>query len=256
MKYESHLPCDALKPYIRCFVVSESEEGSTYKVLADTGIVIGFQYKGKLHRIDGENESGLAASGVSGISDLHRTFRNSPNTGSVLVFFKEGGAAHFFREPLHELFRASISLYNFMLRSELLALEEQIAEAKSDSVRIGYVECFLLNRMNHKEPDKLVLEALALIHKSKGTIRINELMEQLHTSQSPLEKRFRQAIGTTPKKFASIVRFKALMQQSNSASSLVELAYDAGFYDQSHFIREFKNFTGETPENFFRDDPR
>lgn len=253
MRNELLLPCDALKPYIRCFVVSESDEESTYKVLASTGVVIGFQYKGKLHRIEGGKESGLAPSGVSGVSDWHRTFRSSPNIGTVLVFFREGGAANFFREPLHELFRASVSLDNFVLRSELLALEEQITEAKSESVRIGCVERFLLNRLTGKEPDKLVLAALALIHKSKGAIRISELMEQLHISQSPLEKRFRQAVGTSPKKFASIVRFKTLMQQSSDASSLVELAYEAGFYDQSHFIKEFKNFTGETPESFFRD---
>lgn len=250
MKHESHLPCDALKPYIRCFVISETDRESTYKVLPDTGLVIGFQYKGKLYRVEGREESGLAAAGVSGISDRHRTFRNSSDIGTVLVFFREGGAAPFFQHPLHELFRASISLDNFMLRSELLVLEEQIAEAKNDAVRISHVERFLISRMKNKEPDKLVLAALGLIQKSKGTIRISELMEQLHTSQSPLEKRFRQAVGTSPKKFASIVRFKALMQQRDSNASLVELAYDAGFYDQSHFIKEFKNFTGDTPEDF------
>lgn len=256
MKYESHLPCDALKPYIRCFVVTENKDESTYKVFPDTGVVIGFQYKGKLHRIDGGKELSLAAAGVSGISDRHRTFRNSPDIGTLLVLFKEGGAAHFFHEPLHELFRDSISLYNFMLRSELLALEEQLTEAKSDSARVNVVEKFLLKRIKRKEPDKLVMAALALIHKSKGNIRISELMEQLHTSQSPLEKRFRQVVGTTPKKFASIVRFRTLMQQSSSSSSLVELAYEAGFYDQSHFIKEFRNFTGETPEKFFGDQNR
>jgi AraC-like DNA-binding protein len=96
-----------------------------------------------------------------------------------------------------------------------------------------------------------VLAALALIHKSRGNIRIKELMEQLHTSQSPLEKRFRQAVGSLPKKFASIVRFKNILQQQSSISSLTELGYEAGFYDQAHFIKEFKIFTGDTPESFF-----
>jgi AraC-like DNA-binding protein len=138
-----------------------------------------------------------------------------------------------------------------MLRSELLCLEEQLAEAKTDLQRIVLIEHFLIKRMTHTEPDKLVLAALALIHKSRGNIRIKELMEQLHISQSPLEKRFRQAVGSSPKKFTSIVRFKNVIQQQSSISSLTELGYEAGFYDQAHFIKEFKIFTGDTPENFF-----
>jgi methylphosphotriester-DNA--protein-cysteine methyltransferase len=102
------------------------------------------------------------------------------------------------------------------------------------------------------EPDKLALAALALIHQRKGNIRIRDLAQQLHTSQSPLEKRFRAAVGASPKKFASIVRLKYLLRQSPKSGSLTGLGYEAGFYDQAHFIKEFKAFTGDTPENYFR----
>ncbi len=145
----------------------------------------------------------------------------------------------------------SISLENFMLHSELLSFEDQLCEAKTNVKRIDVVEKFLIGRMASAEPDKLILAALALIHKSKGNIRITELTEQLHISQSPLEKRFRQAVGTSPKKFASIVRLKNILQQYTPTSSLTELGNEAGFYDQAHFIKEFKNFTGDTPEKFF-----
>ena len=78
-------------------------------------------------------------------------------------------------------------------------------------------------------------------------------MKSLHSSQSPLEKRFRQVIGTTPKKFAALVRFKNTLGNYKPQDSLTSLGYEAGFYDQAHFIKEFKNFTGESPENFFRE---
>ena len=168
------------------------------------------------------------------------------------MFFKEAGAAPFFRQPLHEIFRESVTLDNFILRSELLCLEEQLAEALTNPERITLLEKFFIGRMTRGEPDKLVLAALALIHKSKGNIRIKDLVQQLHTSQSPLEKRFRAAVGASPKKFSSIVRLKNLLQQFPKTGSLTELGYEAGFYDQAHFIREFKAFTGDTPENFFR----
>jgi AraC-like DNA-binding protein len=251
MKNLTFLPCDILKPFIRSFVISEAEQENTYKVLPDTGLVIGFQYKGRLHKIESDKSASLAISGITGLSDVSRSFRNSNNIGTVLVFFKEAGASHFFREPLHELFRESVSLDNFMLRSELLFLEEELAEAKTDDERIFAVERFLTVRMKNTQPDNLVLAALALIHKTKGNIRISELMDELHISQSPLEKRFRQIVGTSPKKFASIVRMKNVVEQYNPKSSLTELSHEAGFYDQAHFIKEFKMFTGETPEKFF-----
>lgn len=251
MKFETYIPCDALKPYIKSFVIQETDESQAYKVLPDTGIVIGFQYKGNLSYVEDHQEIPLSTAGVTGIRDSYRIFQNTSGVGSVLVFFKDGGASVFFKTPIHEIFRESLSLEHFMLRSELLLLEEKLAEAKSDLKRIDAVEKFLLSQL-HITTDSLVLASLSLIYKSKGNIRIKELAEQLHTSQSPLEKRFRKMVGTSPKKFASIVRMKHTISCYNPSQSLTELGHESGFYDQAHFIKEFKDFTGETPEQFFK----
>lgn len=253
LQYETYIPCDLLRPFIRSFAIQEVKEEETYRVLPDTGVVIGFQYKGKLYRLNKEESVALDISGISGLADHSRTFWNQSGTATILVFFKEAGAVPFFRQPLHEIFRESVSLDNFMLRSELLSLEEQLVEAPTNPERIARLEKFLIGRMTQAEPDKLVLAALALIHKNKGNIRIKDLVEQLHTSQSPLEKRFRAVVGASPKKFASIVRLKHVLQQYSLTNSLTELGYEAGFYDQAHFIKEFKTFTGDTPEDFFRE---
>lgn len=251
MRFEIFHPCELLKPYVDYLAIQENPTSNTYRVLPDTGLVIGFQYQGKLSRLKEAGEVLLSSSGISGLADHSRTFRNVAGTGTLLVVFKAAGAAVFFREPLHELFRESVSLDNFMLRSELLLLEEQLCEATTDSARIEIIERFLINRMKATVPDEMVLGALSLIHKNKGNIRITALMEQLHISQSPLEKRFRQMVGTSPKKFAAIVRFKHTLQAYRPAISLTELGYEAGYYDQAHFIKEFKTFTGDTPERFF-----
>ena len=251
MKFDSYLPADELKPYIKSIVISESETEQTYKVLPDTSLVIGFQYKGNLAYLNKDVEISLSSSGITGLRDSFRIFKNSAGIGTVLVYFKEAGATPFFKQPLHELFQESISLDNFMLQSELLILEEQLCEANSDNTRIAIVERFLISRMKESSQDSIVMMALSLIYKSKGTIRIKELTEHLNISQSPLEKRFRRAVGTSPKKFASIVRIKNIIQQYNQTDSLIDISYEAGFYDQSHFIKEFKTFTGSTPENFF-----
>lgn len=255
MSFISYPPADILRPFVKSFAIQEAAEASAYRVLPDTGLVIGFQFKGRLARISGGSELPLAVSGISGLADQPRTFKNSPDIGTVLVFFTETGAAQFFTQPLHELFRESVSLDKFMLRSQLSCLEERLAEATSNPARIAVVEQFLVSRLRYTEPDKLVAAALSLIYKSQGAIRIRELAKQLHSSQSPLEKRFRQAVGATPKKFASIVRIKHVISQYNGADSLTGLGYEAGFYDQAHFIKEFRSFTGDTPEKFFSSQP-
>lgn len=252
MKFDSYIPSEALKPYVRELIISEATEEKTYKVIPDTGLVIGFQYKGRLTQLMPGGEKSLSASGVTGLLDNYRLFRNAPDTGTVLVYFRETGAAAFFKEPLHELFRESVGLDHFLLHSELLIFEEQLCDAKTDAGRIRLTEAFLLSRLRRTAPDPLAAEAVRLIHLYKGDVRIRELAEQLHISQSPLEKRFRQAVGASPKKFASIVRLRYLLNHYDPDGSTAEMGYEAGFYDQAHFIRTFREFTGETPEVFFR----
>lgn len=251
MKYQTYIPCDALRPFVNAFAISETAVEASYKVLPDTGLVMGFQYRGRLSYTEDEMEIPLSTSGITGIRDRYRIFKNSRNTGTVLVFFKAGGAAAFLKQPIHELFRESVSLDNFMMRSELLILEEQISGAEKDAERINIIERFLLSRMKQHAVDPLVASAISLIYQNRGTIRMSDLAKQMHTSQSVLEKRFRQAAGTSPKKFASIVRFKHTLANYKAASSLTALSYESGFYDQAHFIKEFKQFTGTTPEAFF-----
>ena len=251
MKFNTYIPCDILKPYVRILAISESEIAHSYKVLPGTEVVIGFQYKGKLSYTENNQETPLSSSGLTGLSDSYRTFHNSTDTGSVLVYFKEGSASAFFKQPIHELFKESISLDNFMLRSELLILEEKLQECTADKQRISVIEQFLISKLDPGLQDLLVLSAMSMIYKSKGNIRIKDLAKSLHISQSPLEKRFRQKVGTSPKKFSSLVRFKNSVAQYRPGTPLTGLGYETGFYDQSHFIKEFRNFTGDSPEIFF-----
>ena len=251
MRFEFFIPSDILKPFVKTFAIQEADEERSYKVLPDTSIVIGFQYKGRLSLIENNQASKLTTAGVTGLTDQYKTFKTSGDIGSILVYFNETGARTFFKQPLHELFQESMSLDNFILRSELLVLEEQLGEARTDQHRINIVEQFLMSRMTVEAPDKLVAAALALIHQHKGNIRIGALAKQLYISQSPLEKRFRQTVGTSAKKFASIVRLKHVLKNFTPGQSFTELGYEAGFYDQAHFIKEFKSFTGESPSQYF-----
>jgi len=154
--------------------------------------------------------------------------------------------------PANEFFNLSLSLGDIFEKSKISEVEEKLIIATTDKQRIKIVEQFLLSQLKDIQVDKLIVEAVKLIYQSKGTIRVKELNEKLFISQSPFEKRFRKVVGTTAKKFASIVRFNSVLDNLNETKSLTEICYENNFFDQAHFIKDFKQFTGDTPENFKR----
>jgi AraC-like DNA-binding protein len=251
MKFEVHLPCGQLLPYVKHLIISENENADTYKVLPGTALVIGFQYRGKLSYTDKGQNTPLAAAGITGLRDSYRMFNNTAGVGSILVFFREHGAARFIRTPLNELFDESLPLAHFFERSALSEIEERLAAAADDSARIKLVEDFLIKQLHEREPDMLVARALDHIHASKGTIRMTELAGLLNTSASPLEKRFRQEVGASPKKFSMIVRAQNVLAAMDKGQQHYA-EYLASYYDQAHFIKDFKKFAAITPEQYLK----
>lgn len=252
MKFEKHFPTDKLKDHIKYYVVSENEVEREYKVFRSTGLVIGFQYEGQLSALNNNTFSKLTSAGITGISDSYKVFKNATATGTVLVYFTETGFTHFSSRPANELFNLSLSLDNIFEPGKVKEAEERLTLASTDKQRIKIVEQFLLTQLKHIETDKLIVEAVKLIYESKGSIRIKELNKKLLISQSPFEKRFRKVVGTTPKKFATIIRFNTVLNTINHSKSLTDICYENKFFDQAHFIKDFKQFTGDTPEQFKR----
>lgn len=255
MRFEYFIPSDILKPYIKYFVISEQEKSQTYKILPDTSLVIGFQYRGTLSIIQNNIELPLAPSGITGLQETFKIFKNTADTSTVLIYFKEMGAAHFFNQPLHEIFAQSISMDNLINPSELSLIEEKLQASDTDAGRIDVIEKLLISKLQSSKPDLLVAGALYHIAKSNGDIKISTLAKQFHTSKSPLEKRFRRLVGASPKKYASILRLQAILKRYPQAKSLTDLGYGAGYFDQAHFIKDFKAFTGQTPEQYFISHP-
>lgn len=247
-----YIPAEILRPFVKSFAISEHEKAGSYKVLPDTSIVMGFQYSGSLSYSEDNRPVLLSIAGITGLRNTYRIFNNSENIGTVLVMFSETGAAAFFNHALHETFGLSFSLDDLILRSQMDVIVEQLNEVRNDRERIGVIEKFLVSRLNHKVNDDLVNLAVNFIKQSGGNINIRLLSEKLNISQSRFEKRFRKIVGASPKKFASIVRIRQILNISSKENNLTRLGLDAGYFDQAHFIKDFKSFTGQTPEHYFK----
>ena len=178
MKNNVYIPSDILKPYIKKIIIQETQFNNTYRVLPDTSLVMGFQYKGKVSIVEDNNETPLSTIGITGLIDTFRIFTNTNNLGSILVYFTEIGAYNFFTVPINELFNKSVSLDNLIKPLKVKEVEEQLLEANSDKERINIVESFLISELNLNKSDSAIYSAIYKINHSKGSIPIHELSNE------------------------------------------------------------------------------
>jgi AraC-like DNA-binding protein len=111
-----------------------------------------------------------------------------------------------------------------------------------------------LIQSNRVMPDDKIQQAIALILKHDGQVTIKNLLEQLYLTERTFERKFMAQVGLAPKQFAKIVQFQSSLHQLTKTkfNKLVEIGLDSGFSDQSHFIRVFKKYTGQTPSFYLK----
>ena len=252
MNVETHLPGKLLSTYIKTYLIIESHEGQINRVFPDTSLVMAFRYKGHVSYIFGDTKMDLASSVVSGLRKSGRLINYSKNTSNLLIVFTEAGASAFIKEPIYELAETSTPLNEFAGYKDAGAIEEQLSEAVNNAKRIELIERFLLSRLHIYKTDKLVLAALNRIKITKGTARIKELADLFCISQDAFEKRFRRVVGMSAKQFSFIIRLRSIVNIDLKKQSLAEVAFNAGYFDQSHFNKNFKLFTGQTPTDFLK----
>lgn len=254
MNIEEHIPTEQLRPYIKAYRIIESSDEIVNRVVPNTSFALAFRFRGRISYLNNSDKIILPVATFSGLRKSVRLISYAPQTSAIIVLFKETGVSAFFRHPLHELFEKSIPLDNFFAYSEISIMEERLTETNNNKKKIGMIEQFLCSKLFHNKTDKLVSEAIAKIYLNSGLTRIRELANSLFISQDAFEKRFRKVTGASPKQFSSIVRMKSIIHQTGSSASFLDMALENGYYDHSHFNKDFKLFTGLTPTDFFKSD--
>ena len=121
--------------------------------------------------------------------------------------------------------------------------------------RFALLEELLLARLHTAPPGlKAVQYAVAELARVHGALSILELSEQMGMSQKHLITQFRQMVGCTPKALARLYRFAKVLDSVDPIQPVdwTVIAHQFCYHDQSHFVRDFKEFTGHTPTNYLR----
>jgi transcriptional regulator GlxA family with amidase domain len=117
------------------------------------------------------------------------------------------------------------------------------------------LEAFLLRRLDQSPSlDQTVQSAIAAVRRAQGDISVTALRTDLSLSERQLERTFRQQTGLTPRQFTRLIRFRQVVHLLHQPTlSLTDVAYQAGYYDQAHFIHDFRAFAGLTPRDYRRE---
>jgi AraC-like DNA-binding protein len=170
------------------------------------------------------------------------------------VRFAPGAAAAFIDACAHELTDGQAPLPE-LTRAAAFGLAERVAEADSHPRRARIVADFLEDRRARLRPiDRRVRRAATLLREASGRLAIATLARGIGLGERQLERLFRDHVGSRPKHFARVIRMQAalalLEQRTDYRASR---ALYAGFSDEPHLVREFRELTGTTPLQLFRE---
>lgn len=245
-------PCEALKPYVRCFWGSSipykqesscSNNSTNNLVIPDCCMDIIFDINYSKNYLENLfcsiNDSPFYASGTNS-SDVVSTF------GIRFSFW----AVHLFADndmPKNCNEFATVDKYFKNLRKYI---ENIVLEYSSIEKRIFFTEKLLLQKLYNKSIyNNNLLNGIYYILKSKGVATISETSQYACISTRQLERIFKGYIGITPKKCCGLVRYQNIWKDivNNKYSNLNDITYNYGYSDQAHMINDFKKYHGSTP---------
>jgi AraC-like DNA-binding protein len=178
--------------------------------------------------------------------------RSAGNAGVLGVRFRPEGARAFFGMPMRHATDQRISV-DSLSAGEGARLAGDVAPAADDAARASIAEDFVLGRLHGD--DATVAAAVAMLEGSAGGITMDDLVAASGIGRRQLERRFGDMVGIGPALLASILRFRSVFDliEHDGSRPWTDAALAAGYYDQSHFIREFRRFVGCTPSEFSRE---
>ena len=174
-------------------------------------------------------------------------------TGIFAVRFLPNGFVPLTDFPAHAMENKAVPLMA-LLGVEANKLENDVINAASNEERIKILDCFFTKLItNAKVIDSITKSSIELILALKGQLTIEELSGNLNINKRKLERRFAAVIGVSPKQLSKIIRLQATLKMINNDqfTSLTAIAHNGNYYDQAHFIKDFKEFTGVSPKEFY-----
>lgn len=252
MRHQLITPPESLTEFVRYFWTLEDEPGvqqcKTFHTLVDdsTGIII-------------QHHNGNSAFAHPGNAPLQTNFIYGQSTRPTTTFSKGSfrlAGVQFRPQAIKTLF----GIDAFEMKDQMVGLHvlgdgdvaEMVMNSRSPGESIAILSEYLLDKARrvHMAADPLVSFSIHRIRACRGQNNISALAAAGGVSERQLERRFKMAVGVTPKFYTRMVRFRSAMQliQQKKYMKLSDVAFELEYADQAHFIRDIRDFSGYTPK--------
>ena len=191
---------------------------------------------------------------ASGVRTEFISIPSGKHTTKLIISFKKGMAAPFFPLPMNEVSDRVLDA-DLLWGDDFTFLREMVFEIPQIDLKFVAVEDFLLSRFRSRlRLNPAVDYALAEIIRQPDQISLARTSQRIGYSQKHFIDMFKRQVGVTPKAYLKIIRFqKAITEiEKHTEVDWAGISQDCGFYDQAHFINDFKSFSGFTPEKYLK----
>ncbi|APV48945.1 hypothetical protein BWI17_04150 [Betaproteobacteria bacterium GR16-43] len=262
MRYAEHAPCAELAAVVRCVWIGEdaSPDPSPQPIVGDGCPELLVHFGSPMHERDVKGRDvPQPRTLVAGQLTQPLWLRPSGPVGVLGVRFHPWAAHRVLRVPLVDLTDRRVPLRELMEGAEALA--DAVAACGDDAARVGVAEAFVLRRLAEQDPgdDAVVAQCVARLDQARAeldALSIDELAREANVGRRQLERRFAERVGVSPRALGGILRLRRFFDQLDFAGApLVDAALAAGYYDQSHFAREFRRYAGLTATEFLATRP-
>lgn len=250
--FKFYKPCKELQPYIRYYWVFKSNQPLNTLTFPIGCPQIIFHKQTPLYIP--ELKTSQSEFSISGQVNYPSHLYADGNVEMIVVVFQPYVLKAFLNMPISLLHNQEISGYDIE-NAKLKQLAAQIFNYEDTNSCITIIEQWLLSRITDALTSKTtcnlkrIASAIQQLF-TMPTISVTELASTVCLSKKQFERLFNELVGANPKEYARIVRFQKslkLLQYYTEDANLAQIAYQCGYADQSHFIREFKQFSGYTP---------
>lgn len=244
MSYKEYKPSDELKMFIKCFWIMEKDysinsRNKGLEVLWPTGLTeILYTIGNKFKYLNGEDEEILSNEIIIGAYNKRFILRNEGKVKIIGVRCYNHGANTLFNVDLN-------SLINKINKYELRDIDEEILYSKDNNEIVDYLNRYCSNFIRNDEFSKV-------LHKiyTEDNISLQELAKESNLSLRQFERKVKKFTGFTPKQLVTIVRFDRARKTMLFTKDYIQVMTDLGYYDYSHFSKDFKKYFSITPKEF------
>jgi AraC-like DNA-binding protein len=247
LRHSVFQPSEKLRRYVREILFLDSEFHPLQALMPETTPTLMLQRSGSSWL----NGHLLPPAIVSGLQTKTRTVEVSARSFSTIIRFTEIGASAFIQGRMDSLSGLSLPLDDVMNHADVDRVLNSLADSPNHKGCMNAVEEFLDNCLRRPLPKEAPVEVGAqMVRRSAGKVSVDKLSRVLRMNHSTLERQFKAKVGATPKVLSRLARLQNVCRLWDVGHSLTEIAYEAGFSDQTHLTHEFKRLTGSAPEQF------